>query len=313
MITITACIGMFFLASSLFDNHDFMFKIGQAEAISGPLRGIETSPTNIVGDGSLTATTDAMTADGGCESCTLIKYIPGTKGIAGISFKPSTMPNLSGATRIVFFVKGELGGENLKFVALGKPSSSSLPPTVPFTNLHFGVVSHKVQLTNDWKRYQLSFNNSSLTGVTDPFGIIVLAGRNQTAPSSSNRPPLNDKDANHIVFFLKGVTIDNNQAQNPIPLDTNTTTISTINPVADTTKTLTANPTQNTSSSIPATTTPSSMADRASTLAPSAAANNTKSTSSAAAANTTLPAANNATSTSSAAAANTTLPAANNA
>src|SRR5204863_9039877 len=133
-----------------------------------PLRGIENSGSiNRVGDGSITATTDAMTADGGCEMCTLVKYIPGTKGIAGISFKPSTMQDLSGATRIVFFVKGELGGENVKFVALGKPSSSSLPPTVPFTNLHFGVISQTSTLSNNWQRYQLSFNNADLTGITD--------------------------------------------------------------------------------------------------------------------------------------------------
>jgi hypothetical protein len=288
MILIIACLGIIFLASSLL-NHNFMFNSGQAEAISGsqlvsfPLRGVENSRSiNHVGDGSLTAISGAMTLDGGCEMCTLVKYIPGTTGIAGISFKSSTAQDLTGATRIVFFVKGELGGENVKFVALGKPSGSSLPPTVPFTNLHFGVISQTSTLSNNWQRYQLSFNNSDLTGITDPFGIIVTKNRNQIPPSSpsTNRPPPNDKDPNHIVFFLKGVTIDTNPAVNPLLIDTNTTSGATSPAAANTTTTTTptGTPIQNTSPRIPTTTTPSSTTNGALPLAASAGANTTTTT-----------------------------------
>ena len=278
MILIIACLGIIFLASSLL-NHNFMFNSGQAEAISGsqlvsfPLRGVENSRSiNHVGDGSLTAISGAMTLDGGCEMCTLVKYIPGTTGIAGISFKSSTAQDLTGATRIVFFVKGELGGENVKFVALGKPSGSSLPPTVPFTNLHFGVISQTSTLSNNWQRYQLSFNNSDLTGITDPFGIIVTKNRNQIPPSSpsTNRPPPNDKDPNHIVFFLKGVTIDTNPAVNPLLIDTNTTSGATSPAAANTTTTTTptGTPIQNTSPRIPTTTAPSSTQSQAQSQSP---------------------------------------------
>jgi hypothetical protein len=297
MILIIACLGIIFLASSLL-NHNFMFNSGQAEAISGsqlvsfPLRGVENSRSiNHVGDGSLTAISGAMTLDGGCEMCTLVKYIPGTTGIAGISFKSSTAQDLTGATRIVFFVKGELGGENVKFVALGKPSGSSLPPTVPFTNLHFGVISQTSTLSNNWQRYQLSFNNSDLTGITDPFGIIVTKNRNQIPPSSpsTNRPPPNDKDPNHIVFFLKGVTIDTNPAVNPLLIDTNTTSGATSPAAANTTTTTTptGTPIQNTSPRIPTTTTPSSTTNGALPLAASAVTNTTSGATSPAAANTT--------------------------
>ena len=227
MILVIACLAILFLASSHLNNN-FMFNFGQAEAISGspsvtfPLRSIENSRSiNHVGDSSLNATSGNVASNGGCEMCTLVKYVPGTTGIAGISFKSSTPQDLTGATRIVFFVKGELGGENLKFVALGKPSGPSLPPTIPFTNLHFGVVSKTTTLSDNWQRYQLSFNNSDLTGITDPFGIIVTKNRNQSAaPSSPSTKdialPLDDKDPNHILFFLKGVTIDTNPAQNPL-------------------------------------------------------------------------------------------------
>jgi hypothetical protein len=122
---------------------------------------------------------------------------------------------------------------------------------------------HKnVTLINDWKRHQISLNGIGLTGVTAPFGVIVTKDRHQTPPpssSSTNRPPLDDRDPNHIVFFLKGVTIDNNLAVDPLPVVTNTTK-GTTSPaaVANTTTTPTGTPIQNTSTRMPTTTTPSS-------------------------------------------------------
>jgi hypothetical protein len=213
----------------------------QAQLSSSPLRGIENYKSiDKAGDaaatGSLTTTIDTMTADGNCEVCMMVKYVPGTTGVAAIAFKSPTALDLTNIKRIVFFVKGELGGENLKFVALGKPSSSLLPPTPPFTNLHFGVVS-QANLTNNWQRYQLSFSGADLTGITDPFGIIVNKGHTSTntAPSP-NKPPLDDSDSNHVIFFLKGVTVDTNTAINPLPHIT--APVST----ANTTKTLTSAP-----------------------------------------------------------------------
>jgi hypothetical protein len=113
----------------------------------------------------------AMTADGNCEMCQFIKYIPGPIGKADI-----------------------------------------------FSNLNFGVISKNVTLTNDWQRYQLSLNGIDFKGVTNQFGFIVSKVRTQRhVPSSISLYPLDDANANHIVFFLKGVTIDNMPAINPLP------------------------------------------------------------------------------------------------
>ena len=142
---------------------------------------------------------------------------------------PAQTLDLTGAQRIVFFAKGQLGGENVAFVAIGKPSNT--PPVSPniFTNLNFAVISKNVTLTNDWRRYQLSLNGIDFKGVTDQFGFIVSKVRTQSqVPSSISLYPLDDANANHIVFFLKGVTIDNMPAINPLPTvqlsSTNTTT-----------------------------------------------------------------------------------------
>jgi hypothetical protein len=211
-----------------------------------PIRNIETSPLlDKAGDAvstfgnpaqpNLKISSHAMTADGNCEMCQFIQYIPGPTGTAGVAYKSAQSLDLGGAQRIVFFAKGELGGENVAFVAVGKPSNSSPVPPNIFTNLKFGVVGKNITLTNEWARYQLSLNGSDLTGVTDPFGFILSKVRNQSqAASNSNspHPPLADPNANHIAIFLKGVTFDNNPAVKPIPTvqlaATNTTKTTTV-------------------------------------------------------------------------------------
>jgi hypothetical protein len=192
-----------------------------------PITRIEErfSPTDFAGEatsGRLQIISGPMTADGGCEICQFIKYTPGPSptAVAGVAYKATSPLDISGAMRVVFFAKGELGGENVFFVALGKPSSTSLPATGPFANLAFNVVTQKVVLTNDWKRYEISLDGTSLTGVTDLFGFVLLKGRTNVNPvvPISLRPALNDNTASNVDFFIKGVAIDGNPpATTPIP------------------------------------------------------------------------------------------------
>ncbi len=185
-----------------------------------PIRNVESSTSLDKAGDPLTVSTGTMAADGNCEECSFIKYIPEAIGKAGIAYRSVQTLDLTGAQRIVFFAKGELGGENVAFVAIGKPSNTSPVSPNIFKNLNFAVISKNVTLTNNWARYQLSLNGSGSTGVTDPFGFIVSKVRSQIqTPANSNNPhiPLTDPNANHITFFLKGVTFDNNPAVKPIP------------------------------------------------------------------------------------------------
>ena len=86
------------------------------QAASFPITNVEQkfNQLNSAGD-TKSVTSGAMTADGGCEACQLIQYIPGTKGVSGTSYKSNSPLDLTGAKRIVFFVKGELGGETVQF------------------------------------------------------------------------------------------------------------------------------------------------------------------------------------------------------
>jgi hypothetical protein len=158
----------------------------------------------------------AMTPDGNCEMCQLIQYTPGPVGKAGIAYRSAQTLDLSGAQRVVFFAKGQVGGENVEFVALGKPSNaSSVPPNI-FTNMKFAIASKNITLTNQWARYELSLNGTSLTDVIDPFGFILFKEKNQSQPKPS---PSSQSDINNnpVTFFLKGVTFDNKPAVKPIP------------------------------------------------------------------------------------------------
>ena len=198
----------------------------EARGIKNPIRNVDSSTSlDKAGD----PVKVSLDANPNCEICTFIKYIPGPIGKAAVAYKSAQPLDLTGAQRIVFFAKGQLGGEKVAFVAIGKPSNTQPVSPNIFTNLSFAVISKNVTLTNDWRRYQLSLNGIDFKGITDQFGFIVSKVRTQSqVPSSNSFYPLDDANANHIVFFVKGVTIDNMPAINPLPTvqlsSTNTTT-----------------------------------------------------------------------------------------
>ena len=169
----------------------------------------------------LKVSTIAGTGDRKCKVCSFIEYIPGPIGKVGVAYKSTEALDLRDAQRIVFLARGELGGETVSFVAIGKSSNTdaqAVPPNL-FSNLDFAVISKNVTLTNNWARYELSLNGSGTTGVTGPFGFIVSKIKNQLCVSTLNNSPnlqFSGAIANHIAFFLKNVTLYSNHAVNPI-------------------------------------------------------------------------------------------------
>jgi hypothetical protein len=158
-----------------------------------------------------------------CEKCQFTVYKPIISQSAPLTNRPviaytSTSPlDLSGAKRIVFFAKGELGGESIKVLAIGKPPTSV--PTSPPTGFRFGAMSGDIVLTNNWKRYELNVDGLDLTNVSSPFALVISKQRGSTpiVPGpTSDRPPLNNANTNDISFYIKGVSIDNMPATQPI-------------------------------------------------------------------------------------------------
>jgi hypothetical protein len=148
--------------------------------------------------------------DDSCELCPQFVYTPGPKGEAGIAYKSTSNNGLDlvDAKRVVFFAKGETGGEKIQFVVAGKNSHTfkNLSPTnTIFKNLKFAVSTKEVSLTNDWKKYQINLAgvvSPDLTAISHPFGFIIKSG----VPVASQ-----------IVFYLQGITIDANPAANALP------------------------------------------------------------------------------------------------
>jgi hypothetical protein len=163
---------------------------------------------------------DVFSAGGGavCEGCQFIVYKPiTTKERPVIAYASETPLDLSGAERIVFFAKGEIGGETIKALALGK--SPDLVSTPPLNALQFEVVSPDIVLTNDWKRYELHVDGLDLKNVSSPFGLVISNQRESTPilpGSDSDKPPINNDNVKEVSFYLKGISIDDTPAVNPI-------------------------------------------------------------------------------------------------
>jgi hypothetical protein len=207
-----------------------------------------------------------MSATGGDEECCqVIQYTPGPIGIAGVTFKGEQAFDLSGAKRVVFFAKGQQGGENLRFLAAGtttgnssineqtsgplppfnngssQPSSALLSsPADIFQGKNFGRITENLILDRNWNRYQISLEGIDLNGIIDPFGFIM---ENTNGSGSS------------ATFYLKGVTYDTKVATDPVATLEENSTASSI----PSNSTASSIPSNSTASSIPSNSTASSI------------------------------------------------------
>ena len=153
-----------------------------------------------------------ITSAGGgavCEHCQFIVYKPTTTAERPvIAYTSATPLDLSGAKRIVFFAKGELGGETVKALAIGQPPGSASTPSL--TAFKFDFVSPDIVLTNNWKRYEMCVDGPGLKDVSSPFGLVISNQRGSTpvfAGPGSDKPPMNNGNVNEISFYLKGISI----------------------------------------------------------------------------------------------------------
>jgi len=231
-----------------------------ANAVSFPLLQIEEKLPLVISTGHTTSSVivQYITGAGGgavCEQCQFIVYKPiSNKEQPVIAYASQTPLDLTGAKRIVFFAKGELGGETIKALAIGK--SPDIVSTPSLNSLQFEVVSPNIVLTTDWKRYELHLGGLDLKDVSSPFGFVISNQREGTntfpgsgsdklpfglgsmlfdkfsgilnqregtnifpgsgSGSGSDEPPVNNDNVREVSFYLKGVSIDNMPAVSPI-------------------------------------------------------------------------------------------------
>ncbi|MGA7692777.1 MAG: hypothetical protein WCA61_10760, partial [Nitrososphaeraceae archaeon] len=116
------------------------------------------------------------------ESGHTIQYTPAAIGFAGIAYKADKNYDLSNAQRVVFFAKGQNGGENVTFAAVGRNENTAAFNNTDetlgsaFNNQNFSLISEDVSLDRDWKRYQISLEGVDLQRISHPFAFIVHRG-----------------------------------------------------------------------------------------------------------------------------------------
>lgn len=147
---------------------------------------------------------ETLDPDDNCEFCTKVIYTPGKVGQAAIAYEVEKV-DLTLSKRIVFFAKGQRGGEQVTFLAAGKTrgEGSGIVDNFDkdiFPNQGFGIMTHKVTLSNHWQRYQISLNSIDLRDITHPFGFVMTGGNSSTIQ----------------IFYLKGVTFDKDYAQDSL-------------------------------------------------------------------------------------------------
>jgi hypothetical protein len=164
----------------------------------------DTAMTEVQGEANvkprLTIDNDFVDPENHCDFCSRIEYEPGKEHKAGVAYRNDTL-DWNDTKRIVFFAKGEKGGENVSFLAAGKSTDDfKSNDTDIFPNIVFLVTTEKIVLDDQWKRYEITLNNIPLMHSTYPFGF-------QITENTSNAK---------MVFYVKGVTLDRQSAKNPL-------------------------------------------------------------------------------------------------
>jgi hypothetical protein len=148
----------------------------------------------------LTIDNDFVDPENHCDFCSRIEYEPGQEHKAGVAYRNDKL-DWNDSKRIVFFAKGEKGGENVSFLAAGKSTDNfKRNDTDIFPNIVFLVTTEKIVLDDQWRRYEMTLNNIPLMHSTFPFGF-------QITENTSNAK---------MVFYLKGVTLDRQSAKTPL-------------------------------------------------------------------------------------------------
>lgn len=194
----------------------FSFHHGQglivAEAASVPVRAL-SYVLSADRDGDATAgplvvkvEMDNFDPVGHCEFCIRIDYNPSVIGKAGVAWETAQPVDVQGAQRLLVAARGQFGGEQVKFLTLGKQTglATSLTDESLFDNIKFVSETEIITLTSEWVRYQIDIPNadpSEFNDVTHMIGVELDEG-------NGVRP---------VTIFLKGFIFDDKPAEDPVP------------------------------------------------------------------------------------------------
>jgi hypothetical protein len=153
---------------------------------------------------------DFVDPDNNCDFCTRVNYSSSIQGQAAIAYQINGI-DVSNSKRMIFFARGDIGGEQITLLVAGKDLNVSSSPgkrifrSDLFSDTSFGIVTEPITLTKHWKRFIIDLQDSDLGGLRYPFGLII--------PSYPYSEPK--------VFYIKGITFDEKKPGSPLLISSN--------------------------------------------------------------------------------------------
>ena len=158
--------------------------------------------------GSLRVYEDYIDTDNHCEFCTRVEYTPGVQGVAGMAYVDVKGHDLTGTKRVTMYVMGISGDEKIKFMVGGKKfdkTKDKISYQGIFKDQKFAKVTQNISLDKNWKKLEVDVSNGDLKDITHPFAFEITKG----------------KGTEKVVFYLKYVVYDAQNAKNPVPTENN--------------------------------------------------------------------------------------------
>lgn len=151
-----------------------------------PMQALDYTVLNIERQGDAAAGPLVVKVDPGyldehCEYCFKISYSPYLAGKAGLAWKTAQPLDVQGAQRMVFWARGEYGGEQIRIMILGKPNGTdtSIEDEKVFDNLGFVSASEPITLKSRFQAYQVdvpTVGTENFNDVTHPVAIEIDGG-----------------------------------------------------------------------------------------------------------------------------------------
>ena len=180
-------------------------KFLNAEAATMPMLALDYTLLDVERDGDAAAGPDVVRVNPGhldehCEYCFKIDYSPYLAGKAGIAWKTAQPLDVQGAQRMVFWAKGEYGGEQIRVMILGKPNgtATSIEDENLFDHVRFVSASETITLTSRFQVYQVEVPNvdaENFNDITHPVAVEIDDGSGLRT----------------VVVYLKGFIFDGTQ------------------------------------------------------------------------------------------------------
>ena len=156
-------------------------KFLNAEASTMPMQALDYTLLDMERDGDAAAGPLVVKVDPGfldehCEYCFRINYSPSLAGKAGIAWKTAQPLDVQGAQRMVFWARGEYGGEQIRVSILGKPNgtSTSIVDENLFDHVKFMSASETITLTSRFQVFQVEVPNVAADNFNDVTHLVAI-------------------------------------------------------------------------------------------------------------------------------------------